>query len=147
MLSTAPMISVAPALCFNCGSIKTGGQTVCHRCKAEPTGDDLLDLGFSAEMMPITMVRRFGAVVRAIAARTNDKELRHLSFLEYVTVNHPEILSVDLTDEQKAQVEPILTDLEVPHDRKRRVVILLLTVGTLTAGAVWLFIMLRRYLF
>jgi hypothetical protein len=59
-------------------------------------------------------LEQLGAVIKAIAALTDDQELRFWSFIEYVSRNHSYILTVELKPEVREQVEALLTGLEVP---------------------------------
>jgi hypothetical protein len=102
------------ALCLNCGSTKVGALSRCWSCKAGPTGNFTLDIAFSDHRLARSALEQFGAVIKAIADRTEDQELRFWSFIQYVSSNHREILSVELKPEVREQVETVLAGLEVP---------------------------------
>jgi hypothetical protein len=108
------------ALCLNCGSTKIGALCPCPACQAGSTGNFQLDITFSDHRLSQHMLEQFGAVIKAIAGRTADPELRFWSFLEYVSRNHPDILSVELKPEAREQVEVVLSGLEVPPVKMRR---------------------------
>ncbi len=102
------------ALCLSCGSTKWGALCPCPACQAGPTGDFSLDVAFSDHRLSAATLEQFGAVIKAIATRTDDPELRFWSFIEYVSRNHPNILSVELKPEVREQVAAVLSGLEVP---------------------------------
>jgi hypothetical protein len=105
---------VTIALCLNCGSTKWGALCPCPACQAAATGDSTLDITFSDHRLSRSTLEQLGAVIKAIAIRADDQELRFWSFIEYVSRNHPDILRVELKPEVREQVEAVLSGLEVP---------------------------------
>jgi hypothetical protein len=90
-------------------------------------------------------LEQFGAVIKAIAGRTKDQDLRFWSFIEYVSRNHPDILSVKLEPEVRERVEMVLSELEVPPVQVRprprmRWWVSLFLLAALASGVWWLFL-------
>jgi hypothetical protein len=82
-------------------------------CQAVSTGDFNLDIAFSDHRLSRSTLEQLGAVIKAIARRTDDQELRFWSFIHYVSSNHPSILSVTLQPDACEQVESVLSGLSV----------------------------------
>jgi hypothetical protein len=100
---------------LNCGFTKWGAFCPCSACHAGSTGDFKIDIAFSEHHLSRSTLEQLGVVIKAIAGRTDEQELRFWSFIEYVSRNHPEILSVELKAEVRERVEAVLSGLEVPQ--------------------------------
>ncbi len=132
-------------MCLNCGSTKFGALCPCPACQAGATGDFNLDIAFSYHRLSWPTLERLGAVIKAIAGRTDDQELRFWSFIEYVSRNHPDILSVELRPEARERVEAVLSGLDVPPVEVRpppRLIgwVSLLWLAALAFGVWWFFL-------
>lgn len=102
------------ALCFNCGHTKFGALVPCQECRSGPTGDISLDIAFSDHHMSVSSIGAFGEVVRAIHRVCDDDVLRFWSFIRYVSVNHGDILGVQMPDEAAARCDAVLALAQPP---------------------------------
>ncbi|MDB5310228.1 MAG: hypothetical protein JWO38_4430 [Gemmataceae bacterium] len=96
------------ALCFNCGHTKFGAICPCPECSVASTGDMDLDIAFSDHRMSVATLGAFGEVVRAIRRVCEDDQLRFWSFIRFVSVNHPEVLGVNMPADQQAECDAVL---------------------------------------
>jgi len=102
------------ALCFNCGATKFGAICPCPECQRASTGDMGLDIAFSDHHWSEATLKAFGEVVRSLRRVGADDELRFWSFVRYVSVNHPEILTVDLPPERQHACDMLLARADPP---------------------------------
>lgn len=102
------------ALCFRCGSIKRGALCPCPACKEEPTGKPALDIAFTDHYLAVETLREFGAVMKEIEAHANDPTERFWAFVEYVSTQHPSVLTVDIAPESKVRLVEILKQCRLP---------------------------------
>lgn len=131
------------ALCLNCGSTKFGALCPCPSCQAGSTGDFGLDIAFSDHHLSQSTLEQLGAVIKAIATRTDDEELRFWSFIHYVSRNHPRILSVQLKPEAQERVEAILSGMSLPRVEIRpppHFTVALIWLVILVVGIWWFFL-------
>lgn len=108
------------ALCLQCGSTKIGALCNCPACGAGSTGNFDLDITFSDHNLSPSALKQFGKVIRAIAARTDDPELRFYTFLAYVTRHHPEVLSAKLEPEMAKRADALLAEMNLPPVKVRK---------------------------
>ena len=101
------------ALCFNCGHTKFGAISPCAECHVASTGDTSLDIAFSDHHLSTTTLGGFGEVIRAIQ-RVCDDDLRFWSFIRFVSVNHSDILRVNLPPEHLAELDAVLARANPP---------------------------------
>ena len=102
------------ALCFSCGDTKFGALNPCPSCSAPSTGDINLDIAFSDHRIPKDSLEKLGEVVAAIHTESNDDELCFWTFIYYVSVNHPSVLSVELNSDLQSKAESLLNGLTLP---------------------------------
>lgn len=102
------------ALCFNCGHTKLGAICSCEKCNAGSTGDMDLDIAFSDHQMSAATIAAFGNVIRAIGQVCEDDQLRFWSFIRFISVNHPQILGVQMPPERQAECDVVLTRANPP---------------------------------
>jgi hypothetical protein len=102
------------ALCLNCGKIKFGAICPCPNCQVHSTGNMELDICFSDHHWERQTLEELGAVIDALAPAVADPELRFWAFLHYVSVNHPEILQVNLSPEIRSNAEQLVKDTPLP---------------------------------
>ena len=102
------------ALCFNCGNTKFGAICPCPECGVTTTGDMNLDIMFSDHHMSVATLEAFGEVVRAIRRQCDDQQLRFWSFIRFVSVNHGDILGLQLPPEQAAAYDEVLARAAPP---------------------------------
>ena len=102
------------ALCLNCGEIKFGAICPCPNCQVASTGDMGLDIAFSDHHLSRETLERFGVVVKRIRSASESPELSFWTFMQYISRNHGDILSIELKDELMAtRVESVLTQLQL----------------------------------
>lgn len=102
------------ALCFNCGHTKFGAIVPCPECSVASTGDMNLDIAFSDHRMSVATLQAFGEVVRAIRRVCDDAPLRFWSFIRFVSVNHPDVLGVQMPPEQQSECDAVLIRAHPP---------------------------------
>ncbi len=102
------------ALCFNCGHTKWGAIVPCPECNVASTGEMNLDIAFSDHRMAVSTIGAFGEVVRAIRRVCEDDHLRFWSFVRFVSVNHGDILGVQMPPEQAAECDAVLARAHPP---------------------------------
>jgi len=102
------------ALCFNCGHTKFGAIVPCPECNVGSTGDMNLDIAFSDHHISVATIGAFGEVVRAIRRVCEDDQVRFWSFIRFVSVNHSEILGVQMPPEQAAECDSVLARAHPP---------------------------------
>jgi hypothetical protein len=102
------------ALCFNCGHTKFGAICPCTKCDVASTGDFNLDITFSDHKLSVASLAAFGEVVRAIRRVCEDDQLRFWSFIRFVSVNHSDILGVEMSPEQQAECDAVLARANPP---------------------------------
>ena len=102
------------ALCFNCGHTKFGAICPCPECNIASSGDMNLDIAFSDHRLSVATLGAFGDVVRAIRRVCDDDKLRFWSFIRFVSVNHPDILGVNMPPKQQAACDAVLARAHPP---------------------------------
>ncbi len=103
------------ALCLNCGDLKFGALCPCPACNAGPSGDVDLDITFSDHQYSEETLEEFGNVIKAIQnASPDDPVERYWAFLQYVSIHHPSILTIDLNEDIAKRVERVLAAISVP---------------------------------
>lgn len=102
------------ALCFSCGEIKFGAICPCPACEVASSGDMNLDIAFSDHRLSMRQLRHFGAVVEAINGVEFDPEARLVTFLTYITREHPDMLEIEVGPELQARCEATLASLDLP---------------------------------
>lgn len=102
------------ALCFNCGHTKFGAICPCPECQVASTGDMNLDITFSDHRMSVATLGAFGDVVRAIRRVCEDDRLRFWSFIRFVSVNHSDILGVQIPPHEAAEYDAVLLRAQPP---------------------------------
>lgn len=98
---------------MNCGAVKWGALNPCPKCEAGSTGNIPLDIAFSDHYMSHETILNFGAVLSELTSFTNDRTLAAAAFLEYVSREHPEILTVEYPQTTIARLEPLLRQVTV----------------------------------
>jgi hypothetical protein len=135
---------VTVALCLNCGSTKWGAFCPCPACQVDSTGNHSLDITFSDHRLSHATLEQLGAVVRAIATRTADRELRLLAFMRYVSTRHPDILTLNLKPPDQERADAVLAGLAIPPVEVRPPPGLnwrtLLALAALAASVWWFFL-------
>lgn len=103
------------ALCFQCGEIKFGALVPCFACGAAAVAIDL-NIAFSDHHIVHDSLVDLGNVIKAIneADETQDQSLRLWTFLRYVTVNHPEILTIEMDESSRQTCETLLSSANIP---------------------------------
>jgi hypothetical protein len=102
------------ALCFHCGETKFGAIVPCPECNVGSTGNMQLDIAFSDHRISKETIAAFGKVVQAIRQVCDDDELRIWSFLQYISINHPDLLKINLDPEMAAKTEATLVAANPP---------------------------------
>lgn len=102
------------ALCFNCGHMKFGAIVPCPECQVSSTGDMNLDIAFSDHRISPATIEAFGEVVRAIQRVCADDELRFWAFIRFISVNHGDILGVEMPPDQAAECDAVLARANPP---------------------------------
>jgi hypothetical protein len=102
------------ALCFNCGATKFGALCPCPECEFGSTGDVNLDIAFSDHRLSPETLKAFGAVIDSIRRVCDNEQLRFWCFIHYVSTRHPEILGVNLPDEERARCEAVVARANPP---------------------------------
>jgi len=102
------------ALCLNCGAIKFGALCSCPKCSAESTGYNLLDIAFSDHNLAISTLEQLGAVIGEIHVHSDDATKCFWTFIQYVSRDHPDILSVELQPEATKQIQEVLDKCVLP---------------------------------
>jgi hypothetical protein len=102
------------ALCLSCGSIKFGALCPCGQCQAGATGNVDLDIAFSDHFLALSTLQELGAVVAAIQALSDDRELCFWAFIHHVSTNHPQILTANLQPAALARVQELLAGVSLP---------------------------------
>ena len=77
-------------------------------------GDPDLHLAFSSLYLSRATIGAFGDVIRAIGTACPDPLLRFWTFIRYASVNHPDLLGVDLPAEKAAECDAILEKANPP---------------------------------
>ncbi len=106
------------ALCLSCGDIKFGAFLECESCSAGSTGNIDLDIVFTDHHYSIETLQEFGAVIKKIHTQSEDDNICYLTFIAYISENHPSILSIEwdyLDDTTKEQVWYILNNCNMPN--------------------------------
>src|SRR5262249_59999101 len=91
------------------------------------TGNVHLDMAFSDHRLSEETLRAFGEVVRSIHRACDDRELCFWSFIYYVCTHHPDIVEIDLSEEQKALFAAVLASAHPPRvkvEESQRVIML-----------------------
>ena len=101
-------------LCFQCGHTKPEALGACPECMADTAGDPDLHLAFSSLYLSRATIGAFGDVIRAIGTACPDPLLRFWTFIRYASVNHPDLLGVDLPAEKAAECDAILEKANPP---------------------------------
>jgi hypothetical protein len=73
-----------------------------------------VDIAFSDHRLSEACLEALGSVIKAIAPHSSDPAERFWTFIEYISVNHPSILKVNLTAEAKARCDTILAEASPP---------------------------------
>ena len=103
------------ALCFNCGHTKFGAIVPCPECNVGSSGDMGLAIAFSDHRLSADTLEAFGEVIRAIRRVCEDDQLRFWSFIRFASVNHSDILGVEMPPEQQARCDDVLARAQPPH--------------------------------
>jgi hypothetical protein len=95
--------------------MKLGALCPCPACRAGRTGNFSLDISFSDRRLSRPRLEQFGAVIQAIARRIDDRQLRLLSFLTYVSGDDPDLIAaeLELAPQERGQIEAVLAGLEI----------------------------------
>lgn len=102
------------ALCFSCGDVKFGAICPCSKCGVNSTGDMGLDILFSDHNMAVSTLEQFGLVVKLINSNVENPPIRFWAFMQYVSVNHSDLLSIGLPGDIADQVTSLYERLEFP---------------------------------
>jgi hypothetical protein len=102
------------ALCFNCGETKFGAWCPCGKCGVASSGDRTLDILFSDHRMSVTTLKKFGDIIKTIAAHSDDPELRFWAFISYLSDHPTEMLSATPPPEIALRVENLLAECQLP---------------------------------
>lgn len=102
------------ALCLSCGQVKWGAICACPRCQVASTGNMELDITFSDHRIHKETLEELGAIVESIHQASDDQELCFWTFIHYISVNYPEILTAELKPEARVRVEEFLPRLSLP---------------------------------
>ena len=102
------------ALCLNCGRKKFGAIVPCPGCGVGSCGDMNVDIAFSDHRLSEACLEALGTVIKAIAPHSNDPAERFWTFMEFISLNHPSILKINLAPEAKARVDSILANASPP---------------------------------
>jgi hypothetical protein len=73
-----------------------------------------LDIAFSDHRLSVATLGALGEVVWAIRRACDDDHLRFWSFIRFVSVNHPDILGVNMPAEQHAACDAVLARAHPP---------------------------------
>jgi hypothetical protein len=102
------------ALCLFCGEIKHGALCHCWKCKNGPTGNEELDCVFSDHLMSIDTMRDLGTIIKTINRETVDIEFRFGVFTKYISINMPNVLTVEPNSECESIINAIYEKLNLP---------------------------------
>jgi len=100
--------AMTKALCLNCGHTKFGAITPCPECNVASTGDMNLDVTFSEHRISISTISELGKVIQDIRRVCKNDKLRFKSFIRYVSLNHPSILSLEQPPDERAECDDVL---------------------------------------
>jgi hypothetical protein len=73
-----------------------------------------VDIAFSDHRLSEACLEALGSVVKAIAAHSPDPTERFWTFLEYISINHPSVLKINLKPEAKARCDGLLAKASPP---------------------------------
>ena len=73
-----------------------------------------LDIAFSDHYVTEVTLTGFGDVIRALRQVCDNDHLRFWSFLHYVSTRYPEVLRVELSQEQRDSCEEVLLRANPP---------------------------------
>ena len=73
-----------------------------------------VDIAFSDHRLSEACLETLGTVIKAIAPHANEPSERFWTFMEYILVNHPTILKIDLAPDAKQRVDSILAKASPP---------------------------------
>jgi hypothetical protein len=109
------------ALCFGCGHLKFGALLPCAECQAGPTGQNELDITFSDQVFTVETLREFGDFVQTLHALTERREVQFWAFMQFLTEEHPSILTADTPVELRPMVTELLAHVGTPAITVQRV--------------------------
>ena len=102
------------ALCFSCGNTKFGALVPCRECGAPASGNVDMDIAFSDHVIKLPTIEAFGAVLKALRGVCDDEDLRSWAFIRYLSVHHPDILRVELSEAEERTFDEILSRTPLP---------------------------------
>ncbi len=83
-------------------------------CQTETSGNLEIDIMFSDHTISTNALRDLGVVVKAIHEVSDDPVECYWAFFQYVSVNHPSILTITLEDDMPQRVCRILDTITLP---------------------------------
>jgi len=103
------------ALCFNCGNIKFGALTSCDECGYDPNNELLRDVSirFSDWFLNDDDFNLYSSVIKQIHLSCHENDLCLWTFLRFMSVNYPSILSVDMSVDLVIQSDEILKTVNI----------------------------------
>jgi hypothetical protein len=106
------------ALCLSCGDTKWGALCPCASCGVASSGDAELDIAFSDHVLEASTLAELGACVRAITAEAEDRgesaQQRFWCFILYVSLEHSDLLSVEIAPEHYDSVRDLYLRVRFP---------------------------------
>ena len=77
-------------------------------------GDQQLDIAFTDHFLSSQTLEAFGSFVEQVAAATSDPRVRFWSFIRFVSDQHSDILTAEVPEDWREQVEEVLSSLDLP---------------------------------
>jgi len=103
------------ALCLSCGNVKFGALVPCPKCGVPNCGNIDVNIAFSDHHLSEAALKALGGIIHAIEPHSSDPAERFWTFIEYVSLNHPRILKVNLAPEAKETCDAILAKATLPQ--------------------------------
>ena len=101
------------ALCFDCGNIKFGAICPCPNCGTSSTGNIELDILFSDHRFRVETLEQAGEIIRRLR-QASDHETAFWTFLHYISLCHPHVLTVTLQESMLERANDLLKSVELP---------------------------------
>jgi hypothetical protein len=73
-----------------------------------------MDIAFSDHVIKLPTIKAFGAVIKALRGVCDDEDLRFWAFIRYLSVHHPDILRVELSEAEERTFDEILSRTPLP---------------------------------
>ncbi len=102
------------AICLNCGCYKFGALTQCEECDYEPISDFIdVSIRFSDWYLKEEEFILFSSIIKLIHASENSQEIRILTFIRYISLHYPSIITLNLSEDLKEKTDNHLMDLNL----------------------------------